>query len=275
MSYVENISQAATASSASSNTFSTQAEKDAALGKEDFLTLLVAQLQNQDPLNPNEPTEFTAQLAQFSSLEQLFNLNESMDSMAASFANSDKMGALETIGKDIAYQASSFEYNGQPVEIGYSLDSTATDVTLYLQQNGSTIKILEPEDLTAGNHFITWDGTTESGGVAPYGEYSIVIQAKAGTDSTVAAAPLIKAEVTGVDLSGDGGGTLQTTAGEIGYNAIIGVYDRNANNQTAADGSSTEEEESEETDTTVEDVVADAASDAASEAAEEAVNSVL
>lgn len=276
MSYVENINQAATASTTGKTQTTTKAEQDAALGKEDFLKLLVTQLQNQDPLNPDDPTEFTAQLAQFSSLEQLFNLNESMDSMATSFNNTNKMTALETIGKDVVYESSRFEYNGKDVEIGYSLDGNATDVKIYLQQGGSTIKILEPEELSAGNHFITWDGKTESGVAAPQGEYTIVIQAKAGQDSTVAVSPLVKSEVTGVDLTGANGGTLQTEAGEVSYNAIKGVYDKNfkiaAENNTSTDTESDEDEKNEET---VEENVADAAGQAASEAAQSAVDSVL
>lgn len=91
MSYIEGINQAVTAStqSQSSDTTST----DDIMGKEDFLTLLVTQLQNQDPLNPDDPTEFTAQLAQFSSLEQLFNINESMDEVVSSVSDSQKLSA--------------------------------------------------------------------------------------------------------------------------------------------------------------------------------------
>ena len=70
-SYIDSINQAATASTGKSTA---KKDDDAVMGKQDFLSLLVAQLQNQDPLNPDDPTEFTAQLAQFSSLEQLFTL---------------------------------------------------------------------------------------------------------------------------------------------------------------------------------------------------------
>jgi hypothetical protein len=71
------------------------------LGKEDFLTMLVAQLQNQDPLSPMEGTDFSAQLAQFSSLEQLMNLNDSMDSLASSFSNDSEGDMLGYMGKQV------------------------------------------------------------------------------------------------------------------------------------------------------------------------------
>ena len=73
---------AAKTTSTSTAGAATVAKKDTIMGKEDFLTLLVAQLKNQDPLKPDDPTAFTAQLAQFSSLEQLTNLNKSMEGLA-------------------------------------------------------------------------------------------------------------------------------------------------------------------------------------------------
>lgn len=268
MSYIESISQASTASSQATTSSATTED---ILGKEDFLTLLVAQLQNQDPLNPDDPTEFTAQLAQFSSLEQLFNLNETMESVATTIDNSNSMTALQTIGKDVAYESSSFEYNGESVDIGYSLDGTATEVTLYLQHNGSTVKIYEADDLSEGTHFFTFDGTTESGGNAPYGNYEIVIQASGTEDATLEAATLVKSEVTGVDLDGSDGGTLETYAGSTSYNSIIGVYDKDFTSSSSTADSSDDETEESNDESLVEEIIADAADGAVDAAIEETI----
>ncbi len=230
-SYIESINQATTASTAKTTS---KTKDQAVMGKQDFLTLLVAQLQNQDPLNPDNPTEFTAQLAQFSSLEQLFTLNESMTNMAAATANSDRLSTLGTIGKEVAYNGSSFNFTGKPVEIGYQLDGPASSVNLSLQLNGTTVATLQGKELSEGNHYLTWDGLTKDGVMASPGKYTIVIEAKAAAGETVAAAPLIKSEVTGVDLGGDSGGTLQTKAGEIAFNSILGVYDPSSLSHQAA-----------------------------------------
>jgi len=222
MSYIDVINQASTAAA---QTKASEADKGKdIMGKEDFLTLLVAQLQNQDPLNPDDPTEFTAQLAQFSSLEQLFNLNESMENVAASVDNSQKMSALSMIGKEVAYADSEFTYEGDPVRVGYSIDGEAKDISLLLQQDGATVATLRGTELQKGDHFITWNGLTGSGAPAPTGEYTIVVEATAAGES-IAAAPLVRSEVTGVDLDSLSGGLLYTLFGEVEVNKIKGVYE--------------------------------------------------
>jgi flagellar basal-body rod modification protein FlgD len=221
-SYIESLNQATTASTGKSTAKTT---KDAVMGKEDFLKLLVAQLQNQDPLSPDDPTAFTAQLAQFSSLEQLTTLNASMDKLVSSNTSSQSLSTLSTIGKDVAYAGSSFNFTGDSMQLGYKLDGAASAVTLDLQLNGATVATLEGKGLGAGNHYMTWDGLTKDGVQAAAGNYKIVLQAKAADGKSVAASPLIRSEVTGVDLSGQSGGTIITKAGETPFNAILGIYD--------------------------------------------------
>jgi flagellar basal-body rod modification protein FlgD len=223
MSYIENITQS---QSTSGSDASAKKSKSEIMGKEDFLTLLVAQLKNQDPLNPDEPTEFTAQLAQFSSLEQLTNLNESMENMATSNANSDRFATLQTIGKNVIYQDDTFSYSGENgVHVGYQLDGEASAVTLTIKRDGTVIKTLHGTELTKGNHILEWDGITDSGSIADRGTYSVSVSVKATDGSSVAVSPLIQSEVTGVDLSGEFGGTLETQAGVVAFSSILGVYE--------------------------------------------------
>jgi flagellar basal-body rod modification protein FlgD len=219
-SYIDSISQATTASAGAS----TSSSKDTIMGKEDFLMLLVAQLQNQDPLDPSDPTDFTAQLAQFSSLEQLTTLNDSMENLVTSNANSDRLTTLNTIGKDVTYNDDSFNFTGEAVTVGYKLDGQASEVTLSLQHDGKTIATLEGTELKTGSYYLTWNGLLADGTTAPLGNYDIVLQAKSATEESVKATSLIQSEVTGVDLGGELGGTLITKAGEVGFNSILGVY---------------------------------------------------
>lgn len=214
---------------------STVAKKDTVMGKDDFLSLLVAQLKNQDPLEPEDPTAFTAQLAQFSSLEQLTNLNTTMEGLTTAQANSTRLSSLGLIGKDITYNGSTVTLEGKPVEIGYQLDGTASSVTLSIQDaNGKTVRTIQATDteLKAGNHFVSWDGKDQQGNPLANGKYTLVLQASAaGEGASIAAAPLVRSVVTGVDLSS---GIITTRAGEVLFKNIIGVMEATSNTLAAA-----------------------------------------
>ena len=128
------------------------------------------------------------------------------------------------IGKEVAYADSEFKFEGDPVRVGYSIDGEASDITLLLQKDGATVATLKGTDLQKGDHFITWNGVTASGSPAPFGDYTIVVEASAAAES-IAAAPLVRSVVTGVDLDNVSGGLLFTQSGEIEVNKIKGVYE--------------------------------------------------
>ncbi len=235
MTYVPGISQGYTAADQAAKVKTAAGKNEKAdgkkqtLGQDDFLTLLVAQLQNQDPLNPSDPTEFTAQLANYSQLEQLFNLNDSMDKLAESQNNSDRLSALSMIGKEVLVEGSSFQLGEDTAQIGYKVDGTASEIQIHIQDEaGQRVATLHPTELTTGNHFITWQGVDENGEHLPPGKYSIVIESKSSAEGeTVGVSPLVRADVTGVDL-GDGSAVLITDVGEFSMADIQGVYEANS-----------------------------------------------
>ena len=213
--------------SSTTSTGSTGSKKDdkSILGKEDFLSLLVAQMKNQDPLNPDDPTQFTAQLAQFSQLEQLFNLNGSMDNLVSSYENATKLTALGTIGKEVAFESDTLTYDGTPVTFGYQLDDDAAEVSVTLKKDGVVVAVLQGEELGKGTHYLNWDGLNSKGEAAAADDYTIVVQATDAQGETVQAAPVIRAIVTGADLDGTNGGTLLTNSGNVSFNSVLGVFD--------------------------------------------------
>ena len=222
MSYIPGISQASTA--ANQTTAATDGKKEA-LGQEDFLTLLVAQLQNQDPLNPSDPTEFTAQLANYSQLEQLFNLNDSMDKLAESQDNSERVSALSMIGKEVLVEGSTFTLDDGPVEVGYKVDGQVEEILIRVQDsNGIQVATMQPSELDPGNHFITWDGLDSNGESLPPGKYQLSIESQTtGEDVNAGANPLVRTEVNGIDLEGVGA-VLLTDTGEFSLADVYGVY---------------------------------------------------
>lgn len=199
------------------------------MGKEDFLTLLVAQLKNQDPMNPDDPTEFTAQLAQFSSLEQLFNMNESMESLTSAQKQSDRFATMDLIGKTVSYQDGDFTIGAEgQTSIGYELDGLASSVTMFIKdESGTTVATIRPTEFAKGDHFVDWNGMNSDGEHVPAGNYKIMLQASAGKgEESIAISPLVQSEVTGVDFNNaTGDAIIYTLSGaEISSNAILAVY---------------------------------------------------
>src|SRR5690606_1261481 len=103
-----------------------KASKNDVLGKDAFLKLLVTQLQNQDPLNPLDDKEFIAQLAQFSSLEQMTNVSEGIAALTEKTAQQDMLSAVSYIGKEVTAEGSSMTKAGNYVTpVYFTLDDAA------------------------------------------------------------------------------------------------------------------------------------------------------
>ena len=189
------------------------------LGKQDFLKLLVTQLENQDPMNPEDPAKFSSQLAQFSSLEQMTNINKNIKEMSQSTDAINRMSSLSMLGKSVVLEGSSFTQDGNPVDLGYKLQEPASNVTLRIKNEaGETVDEIQGTGLSAGRHFVTWDG-----GGRPQGEYSFEVEVIRDGERTTGT-PLVRSEVTGVD---DLGGTnkLLTSMGEVELKNVLQVQE--------------------------------------------------
>jgi flagellar basal-body rod modification protein FlgD len=149
------------------------------LDKDDFLNLLITQLQNQDPLNPTDSTEFTAQLAQFSSLEQLGNVNTNLKRLQHFLASANNSQSVALIGKRITAQGNTIKLvDGKPAGCDFVLDDDAAAVALSIYDaSGEFVKALESENLTAGQHTLYWDGRDHNGNAAANGNYTFEILA--------------------------------------------------------------------------------------------------
>jgi len=236
MTYIPEISQAQTTANQVNKTTSDSGQT---LGQDDFLTLLIAQMQNQDPLNPTDSTEWTSQLAQYSQLEQSMNLNTTMEELLEGQKSSERLAALSLIGKEAVVEGSTFNLGEESAEIGYRVDGTASEIKLHIQDSdGRRIATLTPTDRTSGNHFLTWQGLDENGEHLPAGKYTIVIEAQGDeAGGTVGVTPLVRTDVTGVDLDNNGA-VLLTDVGDFPLSNIYGVYDKNQGQIELKDGSS-------------------------------------
>ena len=170
-----------TAATDTISTASTQAPVNPSqeLDKDAFLNLLITQLQNQDPLNPTDSTEFTAQLAQFSSLEQLGNVNQNLKQLQDFQASINNSQAVSLIGKEITAEGNYISLtSGQPVGCEFKLEGDASVVGISIYDNtGEFVKSFESQNLAAGNHTLQWDGTNQNGSPAASGTYTFEVMA--------------------------------------------------------------------------------------------------
>ena len=169
------------------------------LGREDFLKLLVEQLKHQNPLNPLESTKFTAQLAQFSSLEQLFGMNENLQGIREVVSNQDKENLLELIGKTVKADDNTILIkDGNAASGSYVLEDAADVAISIYDSNGFEIRKLYPGRQDAGEYDVVWDGKDNSGEMVEDGIYTFEIIAKDDAGNYVTSSTYTSGEVTGV-----------------------------------------------------------------------------
>lgn len=147
-----------------------------ALGKDAFLQLLVTQMKNQNPLDPQDNTQFVAQLAQFSSLESMQNLTSTVDTIAANYQSSQALQASSLVGRSVIASASSTVVDtakGMTGSIVVPSASSSTTVKIS-DASGNLVKTIDLGTQAAGNTSFTWDGTNDAGEVATAGTYNFV-----------------------------------------------------------------------------------------------------
>ncbi|MDX8396503.1 MAG: flagellar hook assembly protein FlgD [Mariprofundaceae bacterium] len=150
--------------------------------KQIFLKLLVAQMENQDPLKPQDPTQMSAQLAQFNMVEQQTNTNKWLEQIAAGNGLSNSGGASGSdasyLGRTVTLNQSNVAFNGSPVSFDARLDGNATQSFIVIRNGeGTPIRTISLGAKNAGTHPMTWDGVNDLGNPSPPGNYNIEIAA--------------------------------------------------------------------------------------------------
>jgi flagellar basal-body rod modification protein FlgD len=190
--------------------FTASTSTQGALGKDDFLKLLVSQLQNQDPLNPMDGTQFASQLAQFTSVEQLANINSTLQTSisASQLLNQSISNALSTtvIGKEVRATGSTFNYSGTgTMKTGYTLPSAAVTAQVQiLDSKGNVVRTIQNTGVAAGDTDVTWDGLTDSGVQAAAGTYTTKVTATDASGASITASPFFYGIVSGVRFKSTG-----------------------------------------------------------------------
>ncbi len=179
-------------------------KKATGLNKDDFLQLLVTQLKNQDPLNPQDSSAFVAQLAQLTQVEQTYNINTNLQNLLNSMNNGTTLSSVSFIGKSVMAQGSQVALtSGSPTSLGFYLPSAASQLVVKVQDaSGSTVRTLTQGATSAGAGSLAWDGKTDSGQTLPSGTYSFSVSGVDASGQTFSGASMVQGTVTGMDLSG-------------------------------------------------------------------------
>lgn len=195
-----------------------------AMGKDDFLKLLVTQLQNQDPLKPTDNTEFVAQLAQFSSLEGITNLEKSMEGMSSSISAMQNYSSASLIGKNIKADGNGFGLAGGAATFGYSLGGGAESTSVSVSdKSGRVVKRFDYGPAQKGEYTVTWDGKDSLGNPAPAGAYTFAVSAKDASGAPVDSAAFITGPVSSVSFDA-AGAKLVVNGSAVPRDAVRQIY---------------------------------------------------
>lgn len=187
------------------------------LGKSDFLKLLTTQLQHQDPTQPMDNTAFVAQLAQFSSLEQMSNVNDTLTKLLTSQGTAQQTTASSLIGKSAVFNTNQVSLTeGSPASISADFAVPTATVTITIQdKTGATVRTIEKGAFPSGPNHFTWDGNDSDGDPLPTGIYTTTVQATTLDGDPVPLTVNGSARITGVTFKDGtprfiaGGTTLQ------------------------------------------------------------------
>jgi flagellar basal-body rod modification protein FlgD len=195
---------ASTTSATDTSAIAKQLGNNQGLDKTAFLKLLVAQMKNQDPLKPIENTEFVAQLAQFSNLEQVMGINTRLDALTAQGQGLANTEVARMVGSTVTVNGSSIglDASGSGAPYGFTLGADSKTTTVVVADaSGKAIRTMDLGAKHAGFQQLMWDGKSDEGVVMPPGAYKIAVSAKDAKDAVIAVEQNTTGKVTAVSFN--------------------------------------------------------------------------
>jgi flagellar basal-body rod modification protein FlgD len=204
-----------------SATSSASAATSGTLTESDFLTLLTTQLENQDPLNPQSPSDFAAELAQFSTASGVQTLNTTLGAGSG-------VQAANLVGKNVAVSGNSLVLANGSAPGAFNLSAAASDVQVAVtNSSGGVVDVIDLGAMGAGNQNFNWNGQSLGGTAQSAGTYSYSVNAtSASSANTVKVTPYAVVPVTSVVMGGTSGPTLDLGGGmsPVALSAVQQVY---------------------------------------------------
>lgn len=174
------------------------------LGKDDFLRIMLTQMRHQDPTNPFKAEQMAAEMAQFTSVEQLQNLNQGMQKMATQNQPLERLAMTQLIGKQITVDRDRFAHvEGQKDVLSFHLPKPASDVRIVvISEVGEVVMEKSLGAQKQGENSHTWDGLKNGVLPAKSGNYVLRVEAKDESGLSIQTNPLHKVKVVGVSFEG-------------------------------------------------------------------------
>ena len=176
------------------------------MGQEDFLKLLTTQMQNQDPTNPVDNTKMIADMAQFSSLEAMKQLNDTVSSMSQMFKTNQAVQASVLVGKDVVVPGSKVNLvsGSAPVAL-VNIEDPLTEVKAQIRNaSGELVREYAWDSLPVGQGDLKWDGKDASGNALPQGVYTLSAFGTNSEGARASVGTLVAQKVVSVDVGSSG-----------------------------------------------------------------------
>ena len=188
-----------------------------------FLTLLVSQLQNQDPLNPLDNAQITSQLAQLSTVTGVNKINDTLAALSSSLDANQYLQSSNLVGHDIVVTGNQVEVSDGAGRLAYALKDDADAVSVTIKDGaGTVVRRIDAGEGKADVHFLDWDGKDDLGRAVADGNYTFEVTATA-QKASVATTALTVGHVSGL-IPGSSGGQLQLgTLGRIDLSQIVEI----------------------------------------------------
>lgn len=200
--------------------------KKAQLGQSDFLQLMTAQFQNQDPFKPMENGDFLGQMAQFSTVSGLQDLNDKFSGLASSIGGDQALQAASLIGRDVLVAQEHFQLNGagDEAQLAFETDKPAEVVVDIHDASGQLVRSMNVSAQEAGVTRLSWDGRDNKGEAMTAGAYEVSVR-ELGAEGSQSLSALVGGHIEAVSL-GDANGTRLRTPqlGEIDMSAVRTLY---------------------------------------------------
>ena len=189
----------------------------------DFLTLLVGELQNQDPLDPTSTTDFINQMSSYATFDQTQSLNTQLGTLLTSFNSLLTMNSVNYLGHEVIAKGNTATLQNGQASFNYSLTAPAANISIAVQDSSGNVVWSGTGPAAAGTNSVTWNGTKNDGTQLPDGgQYSINVTATDAAGNSVYNYSTFTGTVTGVDNSS--GTTMLDVGGiPVSVSNIVGV----------------------------------------------------